>query len=62
MTIEPLSDHKVIWLSPWCAKCDAADWGSDSGRMWCEDAQDECPECGKGWVCYTLAALGKEPA
>lgn len=50
-----MSDHKVIWLQPWCAEC-AKHHYADEGRMWCQDdVWGRCEECGAKPVRYIRA-------
>ena len=39
----------TIYLEPTCGDCAGK---SDTGRMWCEDAQEPCEACGKDWEKY----------
>lgn len=47
--------HQTIWLQPWCDGCDTyANYGE--GRHWCQDdIFEDCGECGRKPVKYTLA-------
>ena len=48
------TEHPVIWLEPWCERCDI----SADGRQWCQDdVWDACDECGNLPVRYVLAKL-----
>ena len=52
-----MTDHKEIWLQPWCERCDkdaSMSWGD--GRQWCEDdVWDACEDCERKSVRYVLA-------
>ena len=48
-----MSEHPVIFLQPECAGCYAYE-----GRLWCQDDQGPCEECGLPWVRYQLSTLG----
>lgn len=45
---------RIIWLEPVCAGCERHFLATASGRTWCTDPQDDCPECGMGWTRYLL--------
>lgn len=46
-------EHKVIWLQPWCNKCESS---PGDGRQWCkDDVWDACDECERRAVKYVLA-------
>lgn len=45
-----MAEHPKIWLMP---DCPCNDY--DGGRMWCQDDNGPCEECGRQWVCYVLA-------
>lgn len=45
-------DHEVVWLQPRCC----ADWQGE-GRLWCEDPQDPCENCGAEWIKFVRAAV-----
>ena len=53
MPLLPLSsdDHQVIWLEPFCHKCNAYP------RTWCQDnIYEPCEECGRQPTKYIIAS------
>ena len=48
-SFEDDDEHPVIYLQPACKGCNA-----DEGRLWCQDDQGPCEECGKPWIRYAL--------
>jgi hypothetical protein len=53
----PWMEHDVIWLQPWCDKCEREDTVG-SGRLWCQDdVWDECNLCERKSVKYVIAPL-----
>jgi len=47
-------DHKTIWLSPACERCDPE-------RLWCQDDVFEpCEQCGRGPSQYSLIDADSE--
>ena len=54
-----MEEHKIIYLQPICDKC-AGDILKFDGRMWCEDDQGACEDCGKHWVKYKLVENDNE--
>jgi hypothetical protein len=47
--MNPMTEHKTIWLQPWCDDCKNPD-----GRQWCEDNVWGKCECGRPAVKYVL--------
>jgi hypothetical protein len=48
-------EHPVIYLQPWCDKCERAS-GNGDGRMWFQnDAWGKCDDCDRKFVKYILA-------
>lgn len=48
-------EHQVVYLEPACEKCITnIEHNNDTGRSWCQDPQEACPECGKPWVKFAL--------
>ena len=60
MTDKPeYQDPQVIWLQPWCDKCDLHVY---EGRQWCEDdVFDKCEGCSKMPVKYIIAPDRPKP-
>lgn len=58
LTPDEYQELSCVYLTPTCAKCQAGHgthlYPSEQ-RLWCEDPQDPCEECGKPWVKYNLA-------
>ena len=52
-----VSEHKEIWLQPWCEGCEKeASGGWGDGRQWCEDdVWGTCEGCESKSVRYVLA-------
>jgi hypothetical protein len=45
---------RVIWLQPWCEKCDKLP--TDTGRLWCrDDVWGKCEECGRKAIRYVMS-------
>jgi hypothetical protein len=52
------TEHKEIWLQPWCDECDRTQFD----RMWCQNnVWDKCDDCGREPVKFVLAESGDDP-
>ena len=52
-------EHEVIWLAPWCDKCER-EYQGDVGRTWCiDDIYDPCDLCERQSVKYVIASRTK---
>jgi hypothetical protein len=54
------AEHRlpIIWLQPWCDKCER----SAEDRTWCrDDVYLQCDECGAMPVKYVLASDQPQP-
>jgi hypothetical protein len=47
-------EHGVIYLQPACMDCILLINGTSEGRLWCQNPQEPCEECGKEWSKYHL--------
>lgn len=57
-------EHEIIWLQPWCDKCETESYGAHDGRQWCQDkVWDQCDLCERRPVKYVIAKsqeIGKD--
>lgn len=47
-------EHETIWLQPSCGECAKDIERTSEGRLWCQDPQEPCEQCGKEWVKFAL--------
>jgi len=55
-------EYDAIYLQPACGKCIRNLLRYSEGRLWCQDPQDPCEDCGKEWVKYAVAKQPIEAA